>query len=291
MQQPVTSADPIHSPAGPLHIYWSAVFAGAIVAAGISFVLLAFGAGIGLSVLSPSPSWRNASMPLALLSGIWHLLISIAAFAVGGYLVGRMRGRLGPATPDEVEFRDGVHAAVMWGMAVIFTALLALAAARVLGPAYAEREASAPSSATSGAGEPRFVSYEVDRLLRGADRRPAADAVDNSEVRAEIGRALMAALDTSNYSGEDRAYLIRLVAVRTGIAPPEAERRVDTVVAQLRDKANRARRSAVLLAFLTAASLAVGLAVAWVAAGVGGRHRDGDVAPSLNWGRPTLTLR
>lgn len=282
MQQPVSPAETMPSPAAPLTLFWGAILAGAVVAAGVSFVLLAFGAGIGLSVLSSSPTWRNASMPLALLSGIWHLLISIGSFAAGGYLVGRLRGRLGPATPDEVEFRDGVHAAVMWGIAVIFTALLALAAARTFGPAYIEREASAPSSATAG-GEPRFVSYDIDRLLRGG--RPPADT-DLSAVRAEAGRALMAALDTRNYTPEDRAYLIRLVTLNTGMTPPDAERRVDMVIAQVRDRANRARRSAVLLAFLTAVSLAVGLAVAWAAAGIGGRHRDSDVAPALRWGPP-----
>jgi hypothetical protein len=174
----------------------------------------------------------------------------------------------------------------MWGLAVIIAACVTMATARTVGPAYAEREASTPSAATSGSSEPRFVSYEIDRLLR-TERRPA-DAPDLLLGRPEVGRLLMAALDERTYQAEDRAHLVRLVVGRTGLAPADAERRVDVVVAQTRERANRARRSGVILAFMTATSLVIGLLAAWFAAGIGGRHRDGDIAPSLAFRSPHL---
>ena len=269
------------------YIHWGAAIAGALVASAVTFVLMGFGAGIGLSLASPSPTWRNASVGLALLSGLWILVVAVGSFALAGYIAGRMRMRLGPASSDEVDFRDGMHGAAAWALAVVLGAILALGAARVLTPTAAETSGSATMAGTS---EPRAVAYEVDRLLRG-DRRP--DGGDMAATRGEIGRLVTAALDERTYTPDDRAYLIRLVAARTGLAAPDAERRVDTVIAQAREKANRARRSAVVTAFIAAAATLLGLAAAWFAAGIGGRHRDGETIPSMSTAlrRPTVTMR
>jgi hypothetical protein len=47
---------------------------------------------------------------------------------------------------------------------------------------------------------------------------------------------------------EDRAYLVRLTAATTGLAQPDAERRVDEVAARAKEHIARARKSAVILA-------------------------------------------
>ena len=49
-------------------VQWGAVIAGALVAAAVSLVLIAFGTAIGLSVLSSSPTWRDTSPALAVAS-------------------------------------------------------------------------------------------------------------------------------------------------------------------------------------------------------------------------------
>jgi hypothetical protein len=77
---------------------------------------------------------------------------------------------------------------------------------------------------------------------------------------------------------DDRTYLVRLVEARTGLAQPEAEGRVNMAVSQASEAISRARRGAVILAFMIAASLLLGAAVAWLAAAFGGQHRDGAVA-------------
>jgi hypothetical protein len=66
-----------------------------------------------------------------------------------------------------------------------------------------------------------------------------------------------------------------------GAAPADAVRRVDVAITAAATAVHKARRSAVILGFSTAASLLFGAAVAWYAACEGGRHRD-DVAPSLD---------
>ena len=67
----------------PPYLHWSSIFAGAIIAAAVSFVLISFGSGIGLAVASPSSSWRDTSSMLALLGGLWLLLTALAAFGLG----------------------------------------------------------------------------------------------------------------------------------------------------------------------------------------------------------------
>ena len=54
-------------------------------------MLFTFGAALGLAVSSTSPTWRDASVALALLSGLYILLTAIASFGLGGYVAGRLR--------------------------------------------------------------------------------------------------------------------------------------------------------------------------------------------------------
>jgi hypothetical protein len=88
---------------------------------------------------------------------------------------------------------------------------------------------------------------------------------------------------------DDRAHLVRLTSAQTGLGQPEAQQRVVQVLSEARVSASQARRSAVILGFSTAAALAAAAAAAWFAAGEGGKHRDGEFAPPMRFGRPTTT--
>src|SRR5829696_10565062 len=98
-------------PSGPSRqVYWGPVIAGALTAAALAFVLHSFAAAIGLAVSSTAPTWRDASIALWVLSGLYLILVALAAYGFGGYVAGRMRSRWAAVvTPDEVEFRDGGH--------------------------------------------------------------------------------------------------------------------------------------------------------------------------------------
>src|SRR5689334_12275516 len=103
-------------------IQWGPVIAGAVTAAALAFVLHAFAGAIGLAVSSTTPTWRDASMALQLLSGLYLILVAIAAFGIGGYLAGRMRGPLAGSL-EEMEFRDGVHGVLVWAIGIVLTVL------------------------------------------------------------------------------------------------------------------------------------------------------------------------
>src|SRR5262249_44739469 len=85
-------------------------------------------------------------------------------------------------------------------------------------------------------------------------------------------------LGHSGMAVDDRAYLIKLVQTRSGLSAADAEGRVNQAVEQADEAISRARHSAVVLGFTIAASLMLGLAVAWIAAAVGGQHRDTAVS-------------
>jgi len=257
-------------------VQWGAVIAGALVAAAVSLVLIAFGTAIGLSVVSSSPTWRDASAALAIASGLYLLLTALASFGVGGYVAGRLRERWDPAAIRAlVEFRDGVHGALVWAIAVLATGLVIAASAAQLTSKATEQA----SSAATTAGEP-LLAYELDRLFRAEKRPPDAELTYS---RAEADRILLAAAGRQGITSADRAYLVRLVAGRTGIAQPDAERRVDEAITAANVAVQKARRGAVILGFSTAASLLLGAAAAWYAASLGGRERDG-IAPSASRG-------
>src|SRR5207247_7702186 len=85
-----------------------------------------------------------------------------------------------------------------------------------------------------------------------------------------------------------RSKAMRFSPTATGLAQPDAERRVDEVAARAKENISRARRSAVVIAFTAGAAAVIGAASSWFAACAGGRIRDGEAPPHalLDWGRP-----
>jgi hypothetical protein len=273
---------PVEGPDARNYLHWGPAIAGALAAASVSFVLHSFALAIGLGVGSTSPTWRDSSAVLLTLSGLYLILVAILAFAVGGYLAGRLRAPVA-GTEGEIEFRDGVHGLMTWAVALVLTALLSWATAQSL------TRLSAPSggAAQSVAGE-NIIAYDLDRLFR-TERRP--QNTDMSYARSEAARILLTSAGHTGVTSDDRTYLVRLTAAQTGLAPPDAERRVDAVIAQARDNIAKARRTGVILAFMVGTAALIGAAVAWYAAIAGGEHRDGrSEPPQRGWGRARRTI-
>jgi hypothetical protein len=256
----------------PKYLQWTPVIAGALAATALSLILVTFAAAVGLGVSSTAPTWRDASATLWLLSGLYLILQAIVSFALGAYIAGRLRRPLVAGPSEQVETRDGLHGLTVWAVAVVLGATVAafVAAAAVNRPSPAT---AAPVSAA----EP-LLSYELDRLFRSPRRPPNVDLISE---RAEAGRILLTSSGRDGVSTDDRAYLVQLVGSTTGLAPADAERRVDNGIANARTALNRSRRSTIILAFSLATALLLAAVAAWAAACAGGRHRDG--APLPEW--------
>src|SRR3954451_18238916 len=87
-----------NAPRGPTmsDVQWGPVIAGAIAAAALATVLHAFAAAIGLAVGSTAPTWRDASIGLWILSGVYVILVALASYGLGGYVAGILRERFAP---------------------------------------------------------------------------------------------------------------------------------------------------------------------------------------------------
>jgi hypothetical protein len=91
------------------YLRWTPIVAGAFVAAAFAFIPVTFGVTIGLGVNSTSPTWRDTSAALSLLSGLYLILQAIVSFGLGGYIAGRTYGGVDAALSSERETRDGLH--------------------------------------------------------------------------------------------------------------------------------------------------------------------------------------
>jgi len=255
----------------PWTLQWTPIIAGALTATAVSSILVTFAATVGLGVSSAAPTWRDASVALWMLSGIYLILQALISFGCGGYIAGRTRAPVASGNVEDVERRDGLHGVAAWALAVVLGVLLA---AFIGMAANRSTTLTMPASTT----EPTVISYEIDHLFR-ATRRPPN--VDLSPARAEAGRILLTSSSHSGVSSDDRAYLVQLVTTTTGLTGPDAERRVDTVIADARKAISRTRASTIILAFSVATALLLGAAAGWAGAETGGRHRDGMPLP--NW--------
>jgi hypothetical protein len=83
-------------------VSWPAIAAGAIAAAALTFVVLSFGAGLGLSVVSPWGSEGASATTFKIATGLFLVVIAMLSSSIGGYLVGRLRTKWTGVHSEEV---------------------------------------------------------------------------------------------------------------------------------------------------------------------------------------------
>jgi hypothetical protein len=288
-------------------VSWSPVFAGAIVAAAATLVLLLMGSGLGLTMVSP---WSNKGVgpgTFAASTAIWLIIVQWLSSTLGGYLTGRLRKRWAGVHAHEVFFRDTAHGLLMWALATILVAGVLSSVASTL---ITEGAGATTSLATEAARDPaQFVSdratnepalsadYYADLMFRQPAERtlsakPATVSQNVIDPRPEASRILKTDLASGSVSSADRSYLAQLVSMRTGRTAADAQQRVDDVITQIdqarakvreainqekvraKEIADAARKAGVTTSLLAVLSLLIGAFVASAAAALGGRERD-----------------
>jgi hypothetical protein len=257
-------------------ISWAAVAAGAIVSCALTFVVLAFGVGLGLSVVSPWGGAGVSATTFKIGTGLYLVVVAMLSSSIGGYIAGRLRSRWIGVQGDEVYFRDTAHGFVAWALATVLGAvLLASPASTLLGGAAT----GATQGAVSSASRTGPMDGYVDTLLRSdptAAQNSGQNAGNASESRGEIIRLLTASIrNGGDLKPADREYLSKVVAARSGLSQPDADKRVNEVVMQAKADMDAARKAAAQLAFWLTASLLIGAFCASLAATEGGGLRDG----------------
>ena len=253
-------------------VSWSAVAAGAVVSCALTLVLLAFGIGLGLSVVSPWSGSGVSATTFKIGTGLYLVVIAMLASSIGGYIAGRLRTRWVGVHSDEVYFRDTAHGFVAWAFASVLGAvLLASPASSLIGGVAS----GAGQAATMAASQSGLMDGYVDTLLRPDTPAPASAGVLDSS-RGELTRLFTSSFrDGGDMKPADRTYVSKVVAARTGLSQADTEKRVNDVVTQVKSDTDKARKATAQLAFWLVASLLIGAFCASLAATEGGGLRDG----------------
>ena len=254
-------------------VSWAAVIGGAFVAAALSLILLALGAGLGLSSVSPWSNVGASASTIGTAAIVWLIFMQVVSSSMGGYLAGRLRTKWANIHTDEVYFRDTAHGFLAWAVALVVTAAFLTSAATYMVGGAASSAAGGAAIATGQADGRELDSneYFVDTLFRSDSAKPDANGVS---VRGEVGRIVAKSLRQGDLPAADKRYLAQLVAARTGLSQTDAEKRVSDVVAGAQQAADTARNAiahALLWVFL---ALLIGAFCASLAATIGGRQRD-----------------
>lgn len=277
-------------------VSWGAIAAGAVAAAALSLVLIAFGAGLGLSAISP---WSDSGVSAATFktaSGIYLVIVAVMSSAVGGYLAARLRTKWIGIHTNEAFFRDTAHGFITWAVAILLSASALSSATAFL----ANGAAAGVSGVTSQAVNPADIY--VDKLFRPTAAQSASPSSSTSDAgntnpvtsngansnqsRPEVLRLWTASFkNNQDLSAADRAYVAQIVAARTGLSQADAERRVNDVITDAKTAADNTRIGAAKLSFWLTAAMLFGALAASLAAVEGGSLRDGT------WNDRVLTPR
>lgn len=269
--QEIEAGASVGSESASSSVSWAAIIAGAVVAASVSLILIAIGAGFGLLSASPWAGHGVSVTTFTAVTAIWFIVIQWVASAVGGYITGRLRTKWTAVHTHEVFFRDTAQGFVTWSLATLLVAfvLASSAASLVSGGTHAT------ASPTSAAPDPLAGSYDLDVLFRGASFNAGESA--RTDPRPEVMRLVANGLANKEVPSADRSYLAGLVAARTGISQAEANQRVEAFITHSKETADKLRKASAAFAIFTGISLLIGAFVACVAATLGGRERDAVV--------------
>jgi hypothetical protein len=270
-------------------VLWAAVAAGAVTAAALTLLLVAFGAGLGLSAVSPWSDSGVSASTFKIATGIYLVIIGVMSSAVGGYLAGRLRTKWVGAHSNEVFFRDTAHGFLAWAFATLISAT-----ALVPATAYLANGAVAGFSGAQAARAINPAEIYVDKLLRTVPSAQTSTPSPTSQTdnanhanaqRSEVLRLWSVDWRSDDFTAGDKTYVAQVIAGRTGMSQADAEKRVDAVVTEAKTDADNARRNAAHFSFWLTAAFLFGAFSASLAAAEGGSLRDGT------WNDRVLTPR
>ena len=184
-----------HDRGRPARRVVGAVAAGAVAAAALTLLLVAFGAGMGFSAVSPWSDSGVSASTFSVATGIYLVLVGIMSSAVGGYIAGRLRSKWTGVHTNEVFFRDTAHGFLAWAFAALICATALASTTAHLANGAAASLAGATGQAARAANP---AAIYVDKLFRTPPAASAAAAPAPSADNAANANANSAAMGTEN---------------------------------------------------------------------------------------------
>jgi DnaJ-domain-containing protein 1 len=222
-------------PAGKRGPSWGAVFAGAVTALAVHFLLLMLGTATGLAAAEPTDS-ENPIANFGIGTAIVWSVSALISLCAGGWVAGRYAAR-----GDHVTGR--VHGFLVWGVAMILGAMLAASGARAL-VGGASRIVSEGMSA-AGKAAPAAADLAKDALAQNStaiqsmidevsEARRGANGAGVAAAQREVGMALQRLFRQGGdmNSAENRAAVVRALT-QSGMSQQQANQTVERWTASM----------------------------------------------------------
>ncbi len=228
-------------------ISWRALIAGLVIVIAVQLLLATLGAGIGLSMVH-QPSNTPDATSFSMGAGLWWLVSTFIALAIGGYLTARLAG-----VPSRY---DGLlHGLVLWGLATLVAVyLLTTAIGGVLGGAFnvAGSTVSAAGSTLKTAAAPMLqdAPINIQQYLQKAD--PDPKTMSPQDAQKEIASQLAIYEAGGSQAPAAKQKIISIMAAQMNISQGDATTRFNDLQGRATNAKNQAVQTAQNVATETA---------------------------------------
>ncbi len=200
---------------GQIHMSWSAIIGGAVVAIGLWILLYAFGLAVGLSSIDPSNP--ESAKTAGIGTGIWSLIAPLIALFAGGLVAARTAGVLD---------RGGaiIHGGVVWAVSTVAGAL---AMGMVLGALAGgvARIGASGASAAAGRGGPvaEWLGIDAQDVMAPINQRLRAEGkptITPEQAQAVIQDSVRTAIRQGRFDSE---MVVTSLAQQTPLSRQDAQ--------------------------------------------------------------------
>jgi Protein of unknown function (DUF2795) len=272
---------------GRARISWGAVIAGVVVALATAALLGLIGVALGISGLRPGAAATGIG------TGIWAVISTAVAMALGGYIAARLCGTYSHLDSE-------LHGLTVWALTLLVGAtLLAQGISGAIGIVAQGAGGALSGTGALASGLTQQISPQalINQLDEGLTTGGDPTQMTKDQVRNEIAMLVGRRVYTGSLSDPDRNRLALLVSTEGGISQDQAARRIagfeqeaqtfQTQAQQrLQDAADAATRAAAVVTRALSAGLLLGLATALIGAWFGTRHAQ-VLAPAYRGDAPT----
>ena len=233
-----------------VRISWAAIIAGVILVIAVQLLLSMLGLGVGLGLVSPNTNGTPDASSFGIGAGLWWLVSSLVALALGGYVAAWLGGLA-------TRFDGMLHGLVTWGIATLLTFyLLTSAVGGLIGGAFSMvgsglsaagsgLASAAPKVAQAAGVSPDMLQQQAQAYLQPANPDPATMSPQDAQ------KAVVAALPKLASGGPDAAaakeQIISITAAQEHISRADATKRFDDAqarVTQAKDQAVQTAKNA-----------------------------------------------
>jgi len=259
---------------------WAAIFGGVILAVTVQILLTLLGTGIGFGSIDVQSGSSPDTSTLGIGAGLWWMITSLVALAVGGYVSAWLAG-------IETRWDGMLHGLITWGIAAMLSLyLLTSAVGGILGGGFSALGSlvSAAGSGISSAAKPLAqatgITPESVQQQAEAYLKPVAPDLATMSPQ-DAAKSIATDLVTFAKGGPDAAAvkerIISIMAAQQKIGRDQAAQQFDAAQAKLQDEKQRAIAAAKTAADASAAAASkaafggfVALLIGAVAAALGG---------------------